>query len=278
MLEEFVQEEFSGFDQKDHPMTLEDVGPYLDDLAALHASCWDTPIEDKPGLRDYAAHWGSLDAQFPQMWGIMEAEYEATFGHTLWAEVTEEEGAAVKELSGLLAGEHGPKINAALLARFRSRPRSITHGDARGQNVFREKAGERKFALIDWQMWVAGPVAYEFNQVWMNSFDPGSGVTERFEELMAQYHATLVRLEPRAAEYTLETLLADVKLQLWCDFVTFPINFVTFPITFPIILSLFPHHFLFAARSGCSMWGSLAGCWPATKIRRMPAGRLTGTC
>ena len=223
VLEDFTEDEFACYDQAKAPMSLADIGPFLDGLAGLHATCWNVPVDDnQPGLGQFNAHFESLDAQFPETWKILDAQYADTFGHTLWSNIPPEHAAAVKGLSEILAGSDAPEIRAALLKRFRSRPRSICHGDARGQNVFRSVSGDRAFALIDWQMWVAGPVAYEMNQVWMNSFTPDSGVLERFEDLIGRYHATLVKLNASASEYPLDLLIVDIKLslcQMWMQYV-----------------------------------------------------------
>jgi hypothetical protein len=101
---------------------------------------------------------------------------------------------------------------------MQARPRTITHGDARGYNLFMPrpvsggacaKAAEIKgdgkircgnassfgIGIIDWQMWVAGPCANEFPHVWMNSFSEESGmVQDQFEALTKYYHDELCRL------------------------------------------------------------------------------------
>lgn len=126
-----------------------------------------------------------------------------------------------------MGGPKGAEVIAAILARLRTRPRSIAHGDARGANVFKSKSDRTAFAMIDWQMWVAGPVAYEFAQVCLNSFTVEQGVTQALEQNIADYHAELVRLEPKAAAYKLEDLLVDIRLcfsTLWMQYVGFTVG------------------------------------------------------
>jgi len=228
VLEEFAKAEYSPFDQEKAPMKLQDVPHYLDYLAKLHSACWDIPVNtEQPGLGEYEAHWRMLNAAFPTTWGVLADQYEAVFEGNLHTKVGDTNWADVEAISDILRGPRGTEIEAAILARMRSRPRSISHGDARGANVFKSKKDETEFALIDWQMWVAGPVAYEFNQVWLNSFTEEEGVSQRFEELVTGYHATLVKLEPKAAAYKLEDLLIDIKLcfcTIWMQYVGFTVG------------------------------------------------------
>ena len=47
-------------------------------------------------------------------------------------------------------------------------------------------------------------------------------MTSKFKRLVTGYHATLVKLEPKAAAYKLEDLLIDIKLcfcTIWMQYV-----------------------------------------------------------
>jgi hypothetical protein len=228
VLEEFSKDDYSAFDQEKAPMKLGDVPHYLDYLAKLHSSCWDIPVSTgQPGLGEYEAHWRMLNAAFPTTWKVLSENYAAVFEGDLHEKVGDTNWADVQAIGEIWSGPRATEIEAAVLARLRSRPRTICHGDARGANIFKSKKDGTDFALIDWQMWVAGPIAYEFNQVWLNSFAEDEGVTQKFEELIAGYHATLVKLEPKAAAYKLEDLITDIRLcfcTIWMQYVGFTVG------------------------------------------------------
>jgi hypothetical protein len=112
---------------------------------------------------------------------------------------------------------------------LQSRPRTITHGDARGNNIFRSlKDGSISF--IDWQMWVAGPPCSEFPQIWLNSFSAESGMVDHLEDLTRQYYDALTNIRPEISDdYSFSTLMNDTGLSfinMWVQYIGFSLDSV----------------------------------------------------
>ena len=66
------------------------------------------------------------------------------------------------------------KHQAAIYAEFHrtldSRPKTLTHGDMRADNMFRRKDGSG-FTVIDWQTYGAAPPGVEMHQLFANQID-----------------------------------------------------------------------------------------------------------
>ena len=78
--------------------------------------------------------------------------------------------------------------------------------------MFCRKDGS-EWALIDWQMWVAGPVANEWPQIIINSFSVESGVIQNLDEYISSYYDALCAKQPKAAAtYSLDELQNDIRL------------------------------------------------------------------
>ena len=65
----------------------------------------------------------------------------------------------------------------------------------RGTNVFRKKEGAtngaESWALIDWQMWAAGPPACEYSQAFLNSFAVETNVIQTLDHYVTIYYEAL---------------------------------------------------------------------------------------
>jgi hypothetical protein len=223
LMEAFEFDEWRTFDQfkteaNAAPMAISDLESYLDFLAQLHSCTWDIPVDaNQHGLGDYKANWHDLCAAIvgqPPVWESLQADWKALYGQgMLEGHVEPAVAATVGEIMELMTGPQGMALDAEILRLLRTRPRALTHGDARGNNIFRKKGGKQEWALIDWQMWAAGAVANEFPQVFLNSFSVETGVMQDLDSYLARYHAALCAAQPKAAaSYSLEDLTTDVRL------------------------------------------------------------------
>lgn len=248
VLEDFQPDQWRAFNQETNVMSLEDTRIFFDDLASLHAATWGEPVdEDTPGLGTYRPHWQSLndgywlDDQGTTMFDALQPKWLEVYGAPLLGLVSEEVAATTTRIAEIFKGEHGRRIQDALLTELQTRPRAISHGDARGNNLFKPLGGGRFSSgvahgtgFIDWQMWAAGTPANEMPQVWLNSWPMESGTIQRFDELMGGYYATLCRKCAErgvsidaTAQYPLETLKADTKLlfvDMWIQYIGFSLG------------------------------------------------------
>ncbi len=196
VLEDFCEDEWVPFDQFENPMNFEDTEQFMKDLASFHAACWGEPVSDQPGLGPFKAHWQSLND-----------EYWSEDGTTTWDDVL--------------------KIQEALIESLKNTPRTITHGDARGNNIFKSKKNGT-MGVIDWQMWVAGPASNEFGQVWFNSYSLESGMIHRFEELTKTYYESLCSHKSEIREeYPFDQMMIDIKLlfiNIWIEYLGFTVG------------------------------------------------------
>jgi hypothetical protein len=222
-MEAFEFDEWHTFDQfkteaNAAPMTNSDLESYVDFLAQLHSCTWDIPVdENQHGLGDYQSTWHHLCAAIvgqPSVWESFQADWKALYGQgMLEGHVEPAVAASVGEIMELMTGPQGVALDSEILRLLRTRPRALTHGDARGNNIFRKKEGGREFALIDWQIWAAGAVANEFPQVFLNSFSVETGVLQDLDSFLTRYYAALCAAQPKAAaSYSLEDLITDVRL------------------------------------------------------------------
>ena len=137
------------------------------------------------------------------------------------------QGETIKKLVDIYASKNGKKIQEELLKELQKRPRTITHGDARGNNIFKSK-NDGSMGIIDWQMWVAGPASNEFGQVWFNSFSLDSGMIHRLDEMTSIYYESMISKKPEIKdEYPYEVLLDDLKLlfiNIWPEYLGFTVG------------------------------------------------------
>ena len=171
VMEALRSDEWMTFHQFESPMSAADLESYLRFIAGLHACTWDIPLnEEQTGLGVYAAHFHFLCKDFvghPATWPKFLEEWEDVYdGASLLSGFEEQEGVveSVVGITEMMVGPQGEALDAAIQAQLRTRPRCLTHGDARGANVFRRRSAEgvddsELWALVDWQMWAAGPCA-----------------------------------------------------------------------------------------------------------------------
>ena len=118
-------------------------------------------------------------------------------------------------------------IQENLIDELQKRPRTITHGDARGNNIFKSKDG-KSIGIIDWQMWAAGPASNEFSQLWFNSYSLESGMIHRLEDLTSIYYKSLTKNNPSINDdYPFDRLMEDTKLifvNMWIQYVGFTLG------------------------------------------------------
>ena len=197
-------------------MTYEDTVQFMKDLGYFHAACWGEPVSNDAGLGPFRAHWQNLNDDYWEdgetTWVKAVPKWEDVYGESLLSMVSEEVGETIKKLVDIYASKNGKKIQEELLKELQKRPRTITHGDARGNNIFKSK-NDGSMGIIDWQMWVAGPASNEFGQVWFNSFSLESGMIHRFEELTKTYYESLCSHKPEIREeYPFDQMMIDIKL------------------------------------------------------------------
>ena len=160
-------------------------------------------------------------------WDKAVPKWEDVYGESLLSMVSDEVGETIKKLVDIYASKNGKKILEELLKELLKRPRTITHGDARGNNIFKSKS-DGSMGIIDWQMWVAGPASNEFGQVWFNSFSLDSGMIHRLDEMTSIYYEAMISKKPEIKdEYPYEVLLDDLKLlfiNIWPEYLGFTVG------------------------------------------------------
>ena len=234
VMEDFNSEEWTPFEQITNPMKYGDMSDFMTVLAKLHGHFWGEPVRGLAGLGAYRAHWQSLNDDFvveagTTAWHQLLPKWEAIYGKSLLLEVDEPVRKSIEQIAAILNSDDWMVIQDKILADLQTRPRTITHGDARGNNIFRSKIDD-SIGFIDWQMWVAGPASNEFSQVWMNSFAGDSGMVERLEELTQQYYDVLLQIRPDIqSEYPFDTFITDIKLifiNMWVQYIGFSLGSV----------------------------------------------------
>ena len=231
VLEDFDQDNWVPFDQFDNPMTYEDTIQFMKDLGYFHAACWGEPVSNDAGLGPFRAHCQNLNDDYWEdgetTWDKAVPKWEDVYGESLLSMVSEEVGETIKKLVDIYASKNGKKIQEELLKELQKRPRTITHGDARGNNIFKSK-NDGSMGIIDWQMWVAGPASNEFGQVWFNSFSLDSGMIHKLDEMTSIYYASMISKKPEIKdEYPYEVLLDDLKLlfiNIWPEYLGFTVG------------------------------------------------------
>jgi len=231
VLEDFDQESWMPFDQFENPMNFEDTAMLMKDLGSFHAACWNQPVTSEPGLGPYKAHWQSLNDSFWEeeetAWDKVLPKWKDVYGEELLSLVTPEVQETILKINEIYNSENGKKIQQELLNEMQKRPRTITHGDARGNNIFKS-TDNKTIGIIDWQMWAAGPASNEFSQLWFNSYSLESGMILKLKELTQVYYQSLTHNNSAIEdEYPFDMLLADTKLifiNMWIQYVGFTLG------------------------------------------------------
>ena len=231
VLEDFDQDNWMPFDQFDNPMDFEDTSMLMRDLGSFHAACWHEPVTDQPGLGPYKAHWQSLNDSFwdedGTAWDQVIPKWEEVYGEDLLSLVDPEVKETILKINAIYTSDNGKKIQENLIIELQKRPRTITHGDARGNNIFKSNDGNT-IGIIDWQMWAAGPASNEFSQLWFNSYSLESGMIFRLKELTRIYYDSLTNNNSEIKNtYPFEQLLEDTKLifiNMWIQYIGFTLG------------------------------------------------------
>ena len=231
VLEDFDQESWMPFDQFENPMNFEDTAMLMKDLGSFHAACWNQPITGEPGLGPYKAHWQSLNDSFWEeeetAWDKVLPKWKDVYGEELLSLVTPEVQETILKINEIYNSENGKKIQEELLNEMQKIPRTITHGYARGNNIFKS-TDNKTIGIIDWQMWAAGPASNEFSQLWFNSYSLESGMILKLKELTQVYYQSLTHNNSAIEdEYPFDMLLADTKLifiNMWIQYVGFTLG------------------------------------------------------
>ena len=212
-----ITTEWRTFDQFKTPMDAQELESYLDFIAGLHACTWDLPIDNSQiGLGVYYANWHPLNEGIvgkPEAWTNLQAMWQDVYGQGMLDGFADPGvKTTMQQVLALMTGPNGVALDAEIMRLMRTRPRSLTHGDARGNNVFCRKDGS-EFALIDWQMWAAGPCANEWPQIILNSFTTESGIIRELDYYIELYYKALCKKQPKAAaSYSLAELKFDIQL------------------------------------------------------------------
>tara|TARA_S200000501_G_scaffold95215_1_gene88569 strand:- start:263 stop:1012 length:750 start_codon:yes stop_codon:yes gene_type:complete len=201
------------------------------DLGSFHAACWHEPVTDQPGLGPYKAHWQSLNDSFWEedgtAWDQVIPKWEEVYGEDLMSLVDPEVKETILKINEIYTSDNGKKIQENLITELQKRPRTITHGDARGNNIFKSNDGNT-IGIIDWQMWAAGPASNEFSQLWFNSYSLESGMIFKLEELTRIYYDSLTNNNSEVKNtYPFEQLLEDTKLifiNMWIQYIGFTLG------------------------------------------------------
>ena len=231
VLEDFDSDNWMPFDQFENPMNFEDTAMLMEDLGSFHAMCWGEPVTNEPGLGPYKAHWQSLNDSFWEeedtAWDQVLPKWEDVYDEELLSLVDSEVKETILKINDIYISENGKIIQENLIDELQKRPRTITHGDARGNNIFKSKDG-KSIGIIDWQMWAAGPASNEFSQLWFNSYSLESGMIHRLEDLTSIYYKSLTKNNPSINDdYPFDRLMEDTKLifvNMWIQYVGFTLG------------------------------------------------------
>tara|TARA_B100000963_G_scaffold84806_1_gene72482 strand:+ start:2485 stop:3699 length:1215 start_codon:yes stop_codon:yes gene_type:complete len=231
VLEDFSIENWTPFDQFENPMDFDDTVMLMKDLGAFHAACWNEPISNEAGLGPYKAHWQSLNDSFwdegTTAWDQVLPKWKEVYNEDLLSMVDSETQDTILKINEIYNSKNAKLIQQKLIEELQNRPRTITHGDARGNNIFKSNDG-KTIGIIDWQMWAAGPASNEFSQLWFNSYSLESGMILRLEELTKIYYDSLTQTnEDIKSSYPFDQLFDDTKLifiNMWIQYIGFTLG------------------------------------------------------
>jgi hypothetical protein len=222
------------FDQVDDPPNAAFARKVALEAAAMHAKFWESETTRLPwlGRADgrYVFSLDSLSKMADQSLAPLQGLWSQMFGRALFTPGQDDE---VKELTELLCGSKSAAILERIYDVLSSRPKTLLHGDMRADNTFRtdpaqgKSIEDTKLTFIDWQVIHAGPPGPEFTQAWFNSLEPDVRAHDR--EILREYHARLVQLNPAAAAYTYDMLIEDYALSMcfwWMAIITLGVGTV----------------------------------------------------
>jgi hypothetical protein len=149
VMEEWCEPTYVAFDQLSASMPMDDLGLIMETLAAFHAAYWDLPVDDSVlGMGPYKDHWDMLARGAPDAWGVVQGEWSNVYSTPLTRPGNEID-VYIAQIGDILASPgQGEKFFTKLQDDLRTRPRTLTHGDSRGNNVF--KVHGDQIGFIDW--------------------------------------------------------------------------------------------------------------------------------
>ncbi len=205
------------FDQVDDPPSAAFARKLALEAAELHAQYWESPTVRLPWLAaEDGRYRGGLDAMAraaPTGWQTVRPLWKQMMGTDLFDTATDGD---LEQLSELLGGPRSGAILDRISEILTSRPWTVLHGDMRADNIFRTDPALGKtvegssLTVIDWQLMHAGPPGADLTVAWMGSLEPDAQRQQR--DMLQQYHARLLALQPDAAAYTYEMLEEDYAL------------------------------------------------------------------
>jgi aminoglycoside phosphotransferase (APT) family kinase protein len=124
----------------------------------------------------------------------------------------------LRPLTDILTGPYCIQLVDYMNAKLSARPRTLTHGDLRADNIFRSNGlpvQDSKLTYIDWQLLQPGPPGPEFTQSWQHSLAPE--IRRKDLDFLKAYHDRRVALAPQSANYSYENLVEDYRMAfiLW---------------------------------------------------------------
>jgi hypothetical protein len=167
-------------------LNLDDAGRAIDAAAGLHGAWWGSP--ELPGM-----DW-LLTLNSPEM-KALEPVYQQC-----WPAVVDFIGDRMSPYARRAGEALAPRIGALMDLAF-EQPRTLMHGDFRADNMmFEAGSSSAPFALVDWQIVMQGPAAFDLAYMLSGSLDvetrrAGQG------DLIARHHDGLVRAG--VGDYTL---------------------------------------------------------------------------
>jgi hypothetical protein len=149
VMEDWCEPTYLAFDQTSASMSMVDLGSIMETLAAFHAAHWDLPVDDSVlGMGPYKAPADDIVvAMFGGAWEVVKREWSNVFS-TPFTRPGNKIDVYVAQIGDILAGPQGAKFFTKLQDDLRTRPRTLTHGDSRGDNIF--KVHGDQIGLIDW--------------------------------------------------------------------------------------------------------------------------------
>ena len=205
------------FDQVDDPPNEAFARKIALEAAKLHATFWESDTTRLPWVgRDDNRYVFALDAMSKMgntTWAPFRALWAQMYGSDLFDRETFK---PVEELTELLCGPQGVALHEKIYDVLSSRPKTLLHGDMKGDNIFRTHPAvctsveHAALTFIDWQLLHAGPPGPELTQAWQWTLELEDRRNDK--DMLKQYRDKLVELNPAAAAYTYDMLLEDYTL------------------------------------------------------------------
>jgi hypothetical protein len=192
-------------------LTVAEAASLADMAAAFHANFWDSPVlkedivcQGKPdACAVFFEGWAMVTCTTPGSWdkylGLCRKRVQVDF------ESTPAETEACKFLQ-----QYPAELFASFHTVLDTRPKTLTHGDMRADNMFRKKDGSG-YSVIDWQTYGASSPGIEMHQLFANALKTEADYVQ-LPALMKGYLAKLHELQPKSRSYTFEMLWEDFRI------------------------------------------------------------------